>query len=562
MRISLSSPDPGSLSDGRARGFVRLLYSQNPFYLLSVCFVLHGVGLWYHATRTIHSPWSLLALVGAFIGLLAVTGFTIVRLGQVWDDARSILLTLLILFLELALATDDVLVSDRVTGRWMLLAGWLLSVAVSEFLLIGLRIRLPLLYRIPFHTMLLSLFFYPPTIVRETYPRGDWILPSIFHFSTIIAVNILLLLPAVRRGPDYVRRNGTPWAWPLFPWSLFVVLISVLVTRMYSVAVSLDPVLNLDWSRAAKFENAFGPLFFAPVLLALAMLFWERASQNRSSHLSTIGIALSFLSIAMAWPPNDHGLYGHLYLRLQSAAGSPIWLSMIGAALVSGYGSVRGARFAVETFTVILVALGFVGPQSVDWAGLTEPQPIPFLVLSGLALNRSLQRRSSFGLFAATVAFGLAIWPAFALFPIRFRVGLSIDLLIVAAGCSAMLFRDRHASYLRLFASTSIGLATLVAVWARLSDGIPGGMCYAQLAVLAGVSFVFYLRFRSTVELRAALTSGFACVPLALWDAANLVLGLPGGVGLLWITAGLVSFGTGTGISLFKVMQRSRASAN
>jgi len=117
-----STPDPAGVSrqsgasEKATRGYVRFLYSQNPFYLLSVSFVLHGTGIWYRANATTHSPWILFGIIASYIAMMAGTGFVIVRRGQVWDDARSLLLILFVLFLELAMTADDVLVGDRETG--------------------------------------------------------------------------------------------------------------------------------------------------------------------------------------------------------------------------------------------------------------------------------------------------------------------------------------------------------------------------------------------------------------------------------------------------------------
>src|SRR5262249_16988315 len=145
--------------------FARLVYTQNPFYLLSLAFVLHSTRLWYHAGAGPFDPWPLMAIIGSYILLAAATGFVVVRVGKVWDDARSIFLILLLLFVELSLTFDGVLVNQPATGRLLLAIGLFLAVAVSEALLIGLRIRLPILYRIPYHLLLVLLFAYPLAIV-------------------------------------------------------------------------------------------------------------------------------------------------------------------------------------------------------------------------------------------------------------------------------------------------------------------------------------------------------------------------------------------------------------
>lgn len=545
-----------------SRRFARFLYSQNPFYLLSVCCVLHGVGLWYHATRTSHSPWILVALIGGLIALLATTGFAIVRLGQVWEDARSILLTLLILFLELALTTDDVLVGDRNSGRAMLFAGWLVAAVVSEFLLLGLRIRLPVLYRVPFHSMLATLFFYPVCIVHGSYPRGDWILPTIFHFSTVIAANILLLLPAVRRGPDYVRRNGTPWAWPMFPWSMFVVLIGVLVARMYSVSVSFDPVLDLSWSQAAQFENAFGPLFFTPILLAVSVLIFERAAQKNSLGWSPT-LAIPLFAVAAAIPPHDPtSLYGNLYARLASELGSPVWFALLGVTAAYAYAAIRKLPYAFPSLICALMGLAVVGPATVSFQSFTSPQLLPTAIVAGGMFRLAIRARSSLALFAA-VSVALSItWPIVRELSDTMQAGLVLNVVIIAAGGSAMLYEDRHSHFLRICAAAVLVGGTVWTIWAAGLTHVSSQRAYGQLMLFALIAVGLYARFRGTAERRAAIAVGASSVLLALWDVGNLVIGLPGGVGLMWIGSGLLSFAAGTAISLYKAVRRGRATVS
>ena len=139
---------------------LRRLCCQNPFYLLSVCFVLHAVAHWYNADNgAMFSPWPLLWVITGYTLLLALTGFVVIRFGRVWDDARSILLIILLLFVELSLVFDETLVNDPQTGRKLLLLCWAFSAALSELLLRGLRIVLPSLpFAVP---RLAGLLFLP-----------------------------------------------------------------------------------------------------------------------------------------------------------------------------------------------------------------------------------------------------------------------------------------------------------------------------------------------------------------------------------------------------------------
>src|SRR5215471_4942212 len=114
---------------GLFRRIARFLYTQNPFYLLSVAFVLHSTRLWYRQGGGPFDPWPLMGVIGGYILLVATVGFVLVRFGKVWDDACSLLLIVRLLFVERSLTFDDVLLSAEAVG-WALLANGLTLAAV------------------------------------------------------------------------------------------------------------------------------------------------------------------------------------------------------------------------------------------------------------------------------------------------------------------------------------------------------------------------------------------------------------------------------------------------
>ena len=83
----------------------------------------------------------------------------------------------------------------------------------------------------------------------------------------------LTLLPAVRRGANYVRNNGSPWQWPWYPWPLFVMLAVGVALRTYALCVSFHP------SRGPA--TMFEPYFFVPFLFAVNILLLEIAIGSR-----------------------------------------------------------------------------------------------------------------------------------------------------------------------------------------------------------------------------------------------------------------------------------------
>lgn len=259
--------------------FGHRIYIHNPFYLLSVAFVLHSTRLWLNTHSWPYDPWPLMDIVGGYIVLVAVVGSLVIRWGKAWDDARSIFFILLLLFVELSLTFDPVLVPRPRLGLLLLVIGWTLAVAVSEGVFWTLRIRLPVLFRGPYHLILVLLFLYPPLIVAGLRTETVSAIWRIWAFSPVSGVALLTLLPAIRRGPSYVR-NGTPWNWPRFPWCLFVFLVFCLGARSYALTLSFDSVLTQGFHDAMRLEPAFRPSSWSrwswPVAFCCSKPAWSR----------------------------------------------------------------------------------------------------------------------------------------------------------------------------------------------------------------------------------------------------------------------------------------------
>jgi hypothetical protein len=79
MHVSaLTDRPPGPRSTDRFgkawfQQIARLLYTHNPFYLLSVAFVLHSTRLWLDARAWPYDPWPLMDIVGGYILLVALS---------------------------------------------------------------------------------------------------------------------------------------------------------------------------------------------------------------------------------------------------------------------------------------------------------------------------------------------------------------------------------------------------------------------------------------------------------------------------------------------------------
>ena len=72
---------------------VRLVYNNNPFYLISAGLVLYSLHIAFPAGDPAAYSWTLLGVLAGYTALVVATAIAVVRLGRVWDDARTVILT-------------------------------------------------------------------------------------------------------------------------------------------------------------------------------------------------------------------------------------------------------------------------------------------------------------------------------------------------------------------------------------------------------------------------------------------------------------------------------------
>src|SRR3954447_23069306 len=108
---------------GRPRGLVGWLYTSNPFYVLSADLVFMGLRMSLDPSgKTFETGALLLALVGYTL-LLATTAALLIRLGRVWDDARTIMLLVVVMFLAISISFDETLAGKQSLGKACFLGG-------------------------------------------------------------------------------------------------------------------------------------------------------------------------------------------------------------------------------------------------------------------------------------------------------------------------------------------------------------------------------------------------------------------------------------------------------
>ena len=185
--MSSSSRTPG--------GALGWICTANPFYVISAGLFLAGLWLSFGDPMLIENTWAMIIGLGAYTLLLAGTAFILVRWMKLWDDARTVLLLLVLMFLATSVTFDEALVVDTVDpegngipvrGIICYVAGFLFAVAVSAGLLRGIGLKLPAGYRLPYYLMLALFFGYPMALSRYlSEPNGDALRWGMFGFSSV-----------------------------------------------------------------------------------------------------------------------------------------------------------------------------------------------------------------------------------------------------------------------------------------------------------------------------------------------------------------------------------------
>lgn len=534
----------------RARGLIRWVGTSNPFYVLSAALFLAGLWMSFRAQDGDVETWSLTLGLSGYTLLLAVTGCLLVRFGNVWDDVRTVLLLVVLMFLATSATYDEVLVLQPARGIICCLGGFLFAVAVSEGILRGSGLALRPLLRVPYY-LILALFYLYPLALRPfaQEPHSAAMMWGLFCFSTIAGLIFLTLLPAIRREPDYVRGNGSPWRWPLYPWVLFGLLAAAVPVRSFLLCWTMHLLAGRDGERLI-----FGAFFVIPFGLAIAVLLLEMGQTSGKG--SVIWAALSLPAVLVELAMTGHRadpVYQEFQQMFRSTlGGDPLYITMLAVIGFYAYAALRRVGPAVELLIGALLALAAIGPDSLRQGPLAWPQPIPLLLAAGLQTALGLWRRQS-----ARYALGLCglVFVAALLLPdpsMRMRTLITFHLALAAMLFVGAEFDDRLARTLRLAALAMMLVASLAAMFDVASGlaGMPPWLMDAYplaLALVAGI-YGWLLCHRPAIAVCIVVVSCWL-VGLGWWCYHALREAV---TGLDYIAVSLALFGLAILVSLAK----------
>ncbi len=557
------------LGDG-ARQLLRWICTANPFYVISAGLFLVGLWISWGGRGGDVDNWALMTGLGSYTLLLAGAAFLLVRFACVWDDARTVLLLVVVLFLATSVTFDEVFALEPARGFIFYVVGLAFAVAVSESILRGIRLRLPSGFRLPYYLILGLFFLYPLTLAPWlARPHSEELMWGLFGFAPVAGLVFLTLLPAIRRGPDYVADNGSPWPWPLYPWSLFVMLALAVPARALLLCYSMHLVAGANLERLI-----FAPYFLVPFGFALAALLLEiglelrrRGKTPEDKSVLEIALLAPIALVALAWVRRpDDPLYVEFSEVFTARLGAdPFFMTLLAAAGFYAYAALRRVHYAADALALCVAALAFV-ERDTSLTGEPGSQPV-FLLAAGLfEIVTGVWRRSSsrfmLGALGLVVAVHLALDLEEGFAPMQRAITFHlVCLLALAVG---VFFDDSFAAALRALAALALFNAALIVVFAGEALAhpallqVPAWALHVYPLAIALVLGVYGLLTRHQGPVIAGAFLLLAWLLVALWHGYLALRRIV--AGLDYLSVGLALLGVALGVSFAKARKAARKS--
>ena len=429
---------------------------------------------------------------------MAVTAILVVRIGRIWEDARSILVVLLLCFVAISVSFDEVCNVHPQLAAQLLGLGWILSAAVAEVVLFSLQIRLRIAYRLPLHALILLFFAYPlycsPLLFSLPADVVTW---RIFGFPVAGAGVLLTLLPAIRKGQAYVANNGTPWRWPMFPWTIFVSLFVGLLIRSYA--------LSLSFGAAPNMQSAFGLYFLLPLFFAALILMMEGAIVGRNHACQQVILATApALLLLTIVPTTGKGAEFNWFLaEVTETIGSPVVLTLSG--LIAFYTAawlraIPRAQFYMHITLMTTVLL----------SGNSRVIVISLVVIGMLHLVSAITRHSSLRFMGAAACLILAAGIHFRETTFWVSDGMvPCNLLLGSVLIAGLAFRDRMAVVFRMVAAVGMIVVGVATVSGYFMAALPTLLRMEYVALLAVIGLLNWCSFRKPYWLIVSIANAY-----------------------------------------------------
>ncbi len=544
----------------------RYLFNHNPFYPLSAVLVLLGLHSLFHdeyaaqnLTQVGFNNGLLWGVLAGYATLMAATAVWLVRWGRVWDDARTILLTLVLLLVAISVNCDKPIALHLPSATWFLVGGLAFVLVLSEATLRLTRIALPWSLRVPMY-LYFALFFLYPVLLDYTHNTiGDSnnalglqeTLLGVLLFPAVAGLVTLSLIPAAMQGPNLARRVTAAWTWPCYPWSLFVVLGVAVVMRAFYLTITFHPRAGTD--------SAFAPYFLTPFAIAIAAVIFElgRSVGHRFTQNVALAFPLVWLPMSLTDAPTRGAAGQFLQLHLETI-GSPLQVTLAGLLILYVYAALRrGPQWLPIAVTGLVCLAAAVGPHTVnaETFGPLNWQPLAVAaVLCGLLAYRHRTASlpwamaATLGVISLTVAGWETSWTAH-------RFAAPIHLWLLALLVIGVTLKDTAAKLMiQVVGAAAVALAFGVTVYsARSWYGLPASTAMTYVSVWAALLWLAWGWRRSRDLLSAAALVTVATALQSAFTTSSVLRASsnPRAWGLLLV--GALSFVIGIAVSVRKM---------
>jgi hypothetical protein len=356
-----------------------------------------------------------------------------------------------------------------------------------------------------------------------------------------------MLVPASRRRGQDVVNNGTPWGWPLYPWSLFVLVGVGVLLRAYAMTMSFDPTKGL--------ASGFQPYFVIPLVLSW-LLLWAEGADHAKPGRPAFAVFAPLLLIVLAFPGASANPSQARYLTmLQDSIGAPIQITGILLIAYFAYLWLRGIRLAEVGILICLGMLAVVDRSTVDLKTFAPATTAPVVVAVALLVIAGLWYGSAVRMGFASLVVILAICYSLRETDfLAFHDYIPIHLAFFAMILLGLCFHDwlgRHIAQAAPYILMAVTFLALTGYRFAFPEFPPAGHAALSL-VLAITATAYWVKNRRFVDLAATATCLVVSVALVAeqiigYGLANLLLH-----GRRWIAWGIVFFVAGLFVSLAK----------
>lgn len=531
----------------------RFLSNNNPLYLVSAWLVLYGLSQAFRGDVGLKWLPLLTPLVCGYAIALAMAGWLVVRAGKDWNDARMILLVILLMFTALSTSYDNLCLKDPLSGAKHLAFGFVFCCAVSELLLKALGMKLPLRYRLPLFVQLAVLFAFPAWLGKLSVDgRDPAMLLGVLLFSATAGGALLTLWPAAATSRNW--DSGTPWPWPFYPWSIFVFVAIASGIRAW--------MLSLSFSPSAGSDPAFLPYFVCPILLALLFLALEIGLRERSTITQCCALIAMLGVVWLAFPGTRLTGAQRLTINLlESTLAGPPLLVCGTVTLIAIYALLRRAAGSEFVTIASVLLLACIRPTTRGFHSLESPSETALLILGAWQLIYGMRTLAMPRLmFGGSAAIALTVGRLASNMVIDHQAFWTIQLCLLWFAILPLFCRDPFAKFLRDSGSFWIVAAAIfVPSILRLSwYSAPPIIWATAVSALFALALIYWVVLKDRWYVLSAMCT--AAVAGTHWIAVVLALADEAQIrhGLAWYAVGCATLAVAIVFSLGKARQFHR----